>query len=61
MFSGYKLIMDYFRGAHAVLLTATPFRSDRQELMSTETHKTSIVECIESKFIKVGLLQRVVI
>eukprot|EP00191_Tetraselmis_sp_GSL018_P014085 CAMPEP_0177586720 /NCGR_PEP_ID=MMETSP0419_2-20121207/5225_1 /TAXON_ID=582737 /ORGANISM="Tetraselmis sp., Strain GSL018" /LENGTH=1001 /DNA_ID=CAMNT_0019076635 /DNA_START=386 /DNA_END=3391 /DNA_ORIENTATION=+ len=48
----YKLIFDYFCGAHLVHLTATPFRSDRQSLSGTEVFRTSIEKCIENKYIK---------
>eukprot|EP00873_Tetraselmis_striata_P014807 jgi/Tetstr1/435071/TSEL_024040.t1 len=50
--NSYKLIIDHFCCAHVAMLTATPFRSDRQQLAAKQVHVTSIKECIERKYIK---------
>lgn len=50
--AGYRMLLDFFRCAHKVLLTATPYRGDGKALRATPVHRTTIKEAIQEKYIK---------
>ena len=51
--TGYRMILDHFRGAHKVFLTATPYRGDGKDLRAELIHRTRIRKAIKKKYIKV--------